>query len=322
MYNLEHIKFSEVVDIDGVKYSDFRKKLKPNYFVVWRDIIFGYILMLGTLGFLSFIEISTDYQIVTMLFISILFAFLTAFWLSFIQLFIHEAAHYNIHPNKNRNDFLATIFIGIILGINTKGYRKTHWKHHQKLGYSDDTENSYFNALSIFNIIKMITGIHAILILLNRNKLENAQSKESIKEQKKSLLVGGLLNLLFLGILFFNEFYFTCTTWILTVVVFYPFFAAMRQTLEHRDEKFTGKNLSFFNANHGAVSRIFKPRPLSFFFGGAGFNRHLIHHWDPQISYTNLKEVEEYLCKTDSCAKIIEESKTTYLRTFFKLLEI
>jgi len=74
------------------------------------------------------------------------------------------------------------------LGINITAYRKTHWKHHQRLGQSDDTENSYLNPLNMLNLIKMFTGIHAIFILLNQNNVENAQTEKAIKKQKLSLL--------------------------------------------------------------------------------------------------------------------------------------
>lgn len=321
MNDLENISHREVVNKYGIKYLDFRKQLKPNYLVVWRDIVLGYFLLIITLGSHIYIENNFDFSFAKSVTLSVFFAFIAAFWLSYIQLFIHEAAHYNIHSDRKTNDLMANVFIGLILGINIKGYRKTHWKHHLQLGKPDDTENSYFNPLTITYLIKMLTGIHAIFILLNRNKIKNAQDEASLKKQKLSLVLGGLLNLSFLVILFFNSLYFSCVTWILTVVVFYPFFAAIRQILEHRDEKFTGEKLDFFKKEHGKVSRIFKSDLFSFFFGGAGFSRHMIHHWDPQVSYTNLKKVEEYLCDTKLCGEIIEKSKTTYFKTLFNLIE-
>ncbi len=321
MNNLEEINYSEVIDSNGVRYQDFRKLLNPQYAIVWRDIIIGYILMLGTLAAFCWIEKMQDYSVLVMMLLCVLFAFVTAFWLSFIQLFIHEAAHYNIHPRKKANDLLANIFIGTILGINIEAYRRTHWKHHQRLGHSDDSEHSYFNALSMINFIKMLTGIHAFSVLLSRSKAESGQNEVSMKQQKISLLIGGFLNAAFLLILSIYGFYFTAAMWVLTVIVFYPFFATIRQILEHRDEKYVGKHLNFFESEHGKVSRMFKPGLLAFFLGGAGFNRHMIHHWDPQVSYTNLKQVEEYLATTAKCGEIIKNSKTTYWRTFLNLLE-
>ena len=32
--------------------------------------------------------------------------------------------------------------------------------------------------------------------------------------------------------------------------------------------------------------------PLASTLGGAGFNRHLLHHWEPKISYTRFRELE------------------------------
>ena len=320
--NLEGIAFEDVKNQKGESYAIFRKNLKPKYWMVWRDIFIGYLLMIASLGLVFYMESMLVLSIPQKILLVLAGAFLTAFWLAFIQLFIHEAAHYNIHPNKKSNDTLANIFIGVMLGIHIVPYRKTHWKHHQRLGHSDDTENSYFNPLSMVHLLKMITGIHAVSILLNRNKMENAQNQDSLRKQKVNLVIGGLLNLAFLIILAYFGYYLTAITWILTVWVFYPFFGGLRQMLEHRDQKYVGSKAHFFKQDHGKLSRLFKPGPFSFFIGGAGFNRHMIHHWDPQISYTNLKEVESFLLDTDRCREIIVDSRTTYFKTFISLVEI
>jgi fatty acid desaturase len=53
-------------------------------------------------------------------------------------------------------------------------------------------------------------------------------------------------------------------------------------------------------------------------FGGAGFNRHLLHHWEPGISYTRLPDLEHFLNDTD-LRPIMESRKTTYGRVFWRL---
>ena len=96
----------------------------------------GYFLLILTFIGFVYLECFTDISNFKILIISFFAAFLAGFWLSFIQLFVHEAAHYNIHPNKKTNDFLANIFIGLILGINIKCYRKTHWNKSQERNVS------------------------------------------------------------------------------------------------------------------------------------------------------------------------------------------
>ena len=316
--NIEDIKFGSVVDNNNINYKEFRKQLTPKYWKVWIDILIGYILLITTFVIFITIEIRVN-NLLLLVILGVLFGFIAAFWLAYIQLFIHEAAHYNIHSNKKTNDLLANIFIGAIVGVNIKPYRKTHWKHHVSLGQTDDTEHSYFEALSLTYIFKMLTGLHVMAVLKTRHKIENAQTKETIRQQKQALVIGLLINLIILSCLVFTGYYATAIVWVITVVIFYPFFATLRQLLEHRDENHKSTT-NFFEVNHGKVNRLFKNSIFSHFFGGAGFNRHLIHHWDPQISYTRLKEVEQFLESTETCSRYIKSSKTTYLKTFIKLV--
>lgn len=99
--------------------------------------------------------------------------------------------------------------------------------------------------------------------------------------------------------------------------VFFPFFIGLRQLLEHRDE-FAKGDVDYHRTPHGAVNRMFGSGPLASTFGGAGFNRHILHHWEPQLSYTRLKELEAYLMDTDF-ADILRSRRTTYVSIFVRL---
>jgi len=46
----------------------------------------------------------------------------------------------------------------------------------------------------------------------------------------------------------------------------------------------------------------------------------MIHHWDPQISYTRLKDIEDFLLYNKKTAEIIHSSKTSYSSVLKKLL--
>jgi len=316
--NIEGLKFEDVTNRDNLSYKAFRKKLSPIYHRVWFDIFLGYILLVTTIWSFAYVE-TQKLSIVLTAILALAFSLIAAFWLAYIQLFIHEAAHYNIHPNKKKNDFMANLFIGLIVGVDIKAYRKTHWKHHLRLGHTDDTEHSYFQKPTLFYIFKMLTGLHVLSVLKTRQKIENAQTTESIRLQKKSLVLGAIFNLIIVLTFSLNELYFTALVWIAMIGVFFPFFATIRQILEHRSDNIKG-DLDFRKVDHGKVSRLFKENLFSRFFGGAGFNRHLLHHWDPQISYTRLKEVEEFLEDTEIYGTHIKSSRTTYLKTFRKLI--
>ena len=68
------------------------------------------------------------------------------------------------------------------------------------------------------------------------------------------------------------------------------------------------------------MNRLFGDGPLASTVGSAGFNRHAIHHWEPQLSYTRLADLEAYLLRTDA-APLVRERQTSYADTFLRLLE-
>jgi fatty acid desaturase len=319
MNNLEQIPLKQVISYSGEEYISFRNELSPKYGIVWRDIFLGYLFMFSFFFLFLYLEKTVNSPVLLIMLLPF-FGMLTGFWVAYIQLFIHEAAHYNIHPDKKMNDLFANIFLGWLTGINIKPYRKTHWKHHQRLGHTDDSENSYFNGLTFMFLLKTITGLHVLNILMSRNRSDSGQTESTNRKQKVALALGILLHAALLTLLIVNGFIFTALVWISAIGVFYPFFATIRQLMEHRDEK-AGKDENFFERDHGKMSRLFKDSLFAYFFGGAGFNRHLIHHWDPLISYTRLADVEKFIGNSEACEKIIRESKTTYLKTFLKLIK-
>ena len=54
-------------------------------------------------------------------------ALMIGYWLAFIQLFIHEAAHFNILPDRKWNDRWANAFIAWHLGADIAAYRITRF---------------------------------------------------------------------------------------------------------------------------------------------------------------------------------------------------
>lgn len=99
--------------------------------------------------------------------------------------------------------------------------------------------------------------------------------------------------------------------------VVFPFFGALRQILEHRSEK-SNPAIDYKTIDHGAMTRVFGSDLFSKTFGGAGFNKHLLHHWEPTLSYTRLDDFEDYLMKT-SASSIIRAQKSNYLKTFLEI---
>lgn len=314
--NLEGIAFDEVVAADGTMYSVFRKNLSPRYTKVIFDICKGYFflaLVILTSVFVYHHHPETWWGI-------ILFGgFLVGYCAAYIALFIHEAGHFNIHPDKSVNDRLATWLLCLPFGLSMKSYRKIHWQHHMHLGTTDDAEVSYFKALTKLYVVEMITGIHLLKTMIRKEK-NPYLNKEQMQHSRNMLLAGIIFHTLIIASFIIFGAWPLAITWVVGFGIFFPFFAALRQVLEHRDEKAISKT-DFFVTPHGKVSRLFTHNLLSSSFGSAGFTRHMIHHWDPHISYTRLKDVEAFLSQSEKTAGFIRESKTRYSVVFQKLLK-
>jgi fatty acid desaturase len=317
--NFETIQKSKLFNSKGVNYNEFKKRLRPNYFKVWTDIFLGYVFLLAVAALISFIQIKFPALfILNILLGGALFGYIIAY----IQLFLHEAAHYNIAPDKELNDRLANLFIGLFVGQNIKSYRIIHWDHHRYLGTSKDTEKSYFEHLSFRFIVESLTGIRAIKVFLNRkSRVKETKSQTvTLETQDRIQLFFGLsLNIIFTVVCIYAGLWQLAVAWAIGLFNFYPFFGSVRQVLEHRNDA-ASASIDYNHINHGIVNRLFGEGLLANTFGGAGFNRHLLHHWDPQISYTNLKEVESFLQDTE-LFPTLTQSTTDYITTFNNLIK-
>ncbi|MFT5167847.1 MAG: fatty acid desaturase [Saprospiraceae bacterium] len=313
-YNLENIPKTEVVRSDGLTYLDFRKSLSPHYNIVWQDIGLAY--------FYIFLSMILSFSLESLLafpfwvFIPFL-SLITGFCIAHLRLFVHEAVHENIHVDKKKNDLLANIFLCSWFGISLQGYRKSHWKHHYLLGTTEDSENSYFKKLSIELFISYLTGVYGI-----KNKFQQIKKLLLNKAGRKTLWMASIGIILNSGILCFCIYvghWQSAVVWFLATAIFFPLFSEIRQILEHRNE-WADPNKDFSKENHGKTCRLFEASFMSNFFGAAGFNRHLLHHWDPHISYTQYDELEDYLMDTSQCRVSIYGSTTTYFDTFLFLI--
>ncbi len=315
--NFDTIRKSSILNSKGIKYTEFRSTLLPNYTLVWFHVALGYVALLATFAVSIFVQ--THYP--TFFYLNVpLAAILLGYEIAYIQLFIHEAAHFNVASDKKKNDLLANIFFGLMVGLDIKFYRIIHFDHHKHHGTTEDTEKTYFDALNWRFVLEAITGIRVIKVMMNRDKkVKNNQhiDPEIINKNKTMFLSGAMLNLLLVSILAYLGYWQTALAWLGAMGVIFPFFASVRQLLEHRDDH-ASADLNYNETNHGAMTRMFGEGLLANTFGGAGFNRHLLHHWDPQISYTRLSDVERFLQDTDYRNEV-EKNRSTYFSTFKKL---
>jgi fatty acid desaturase len=304
----------------GVRYKDFRRTLSPKFGLLWLHIGLGYLAILLTaagVALLTRISPGLPASIAIVACASTLFGYAVAF----IQLFFHEAAHYNLAADKDRSDLLANTFIGALVGQDIKNYRPVHWGHHRFLGTVQDTEHTYFDPLDTKFIVESLFAVRVLKVLSGREQLAKTGDLAP-EEQPRSMITGQL----FIGLLLNGTLVLACVltghwmialSWVIGMAIVFPFFASVRQVLEHRDEN-ASPDVDYHTVAHGAINRLFGDGPLADTLGGAGFNRHLLHHWDPQLSYTRLKELENYLMDTE-LAPALQSRQTTYVRTFLRL---
>lgn len=312
------LRKSTLVNSKGQTYTAFRKTMTPKYRVVWSHIGLGWLtLFLLSTGIIAFAGL----HIVLDLLLISLGAMSLGFVIAYLQLFFHEAAHYNLHADRQVNDVLCNLFVSGIVGQDIKKYRPIHWDHHRHIGSPEDTEISYFDPLNIKLLVTSLLGIRAIKVVAHRKKIahENPKAKSTTSPNAVPFtLLGGLLfNGLLLAMSLYFEQWVMIIAWIVGVMAWFPFFGVLRQIIEHRDE-YADPASDYTQVAHGAIHRLFGDSLLAATLGGAGFNRHLLHHWDPQISYTRLREIEHFLMDTAGAA-YLQDQTTTYTKTFRRL---
>lgn len=313
--NLEELIYHEVVNSKGETYTEFRKKLIPVYQKVLLNIMTGYIFLAAVVTITIYFQNRFPGWNILSVPVG---ASCTGYIIAYLISFVHEAGHYNLHPDKKLNDLLASIFLCSWIGLSIKSYRKIHWQHHLFLGSTNDTETSYFHPLNKAFFWEILTGIHLFRTIIKKEGSEILTQPQK-KAAKKMLLTGFLIHSIIITATLLTGHWAFTLTWILAFGLFFPLFATLRQILEHRDE-LAKSSVNYYNKPHGKISRLFFTNLLSSSFGAAGFTRHMLHHWDPHISYTRLKEVEEFLFDSEKTKPIINHSKTSYSIVFNKLL--
>jgi fatty acid desaturase len=314
---------SGLIDNAGVSYSEFRATLTPRYARVWRDIMLGWLVVAGVLVLVAVLAPHGWWGLP----VAVAGGVVAGYALAFINNFFHEAAHYNLLPNRTWNDRATNAVIGWVFGSSIGSYRPVHFQHHRALGTTMDSENSYFDPLRTRYLVEGITGLK---LLRTFRRYQEADSESSLRAGAHAdaakndrllwVAIGGLLNLVVLGLLlFWGRSWPAAVTWCCAVLMTFPFFVSLRQLLEHRAEE-ASASVDYRLVDMGAVDRMFGVGPVASTLGSAGFNRHALHHWDQQLSYTRLADLERFLNDTEM-APLLDARRTTYAKTFKRLFE-
>lgn len=307
---------SALVDDRGVAFLEFRRQLTPRYGIVWTHLGLGYAALVAT-GLLMTFTAATLPVWLRVSAGALLFGLAHAF----IQLFFHEAAHFNLAPDRTANDRLANACIGALYGLEIGGYRVIHFEHHRRLGTTMDPERSYFDPLNMRFVAEAALAVKVLRVLPWRRTFGALAVREAGRPMpgaRRQRVIAIALHLSILTGAALTGHVAVAVSWALGLVSVMPLLASLRQLLEHRSES-ADSAIDYSRVDHGSVNRLFGDGPFAITFGGAGFNRHLLHHWEPQISYTRLRELESYLLRT-SAAAAVEARHGTYWSTFWDLL--
>ncbi len=308
----------ELVDDRGVAYREFRAQLSPRWGRVWLELGAAYAVLAAVLS--AIVLAGPDWPVAAP--VAILGGLVIGYTIHFINCFFHEAAHFNVLPDRRMNDRVTNVLMGWLFGSSVALYRRIHWQHHRALGTTMDSENSYFDALGIGYLVQGLTGFKALRTLRQYRRTESAAPGTGSGDRARRfacLGVSAAVNLGLVALLVLLGSVTAAAAWLIGLLIVFPFVGSLRQLLEHRSES-AEPGLDYHRVDHGPVNRLFGDGPLASTIGSAGFNRHAIHHWEPQLSYTRLVDVEAYLLRTDA-APLVRERRTSYAETFLRLLE-
>ena len=162
-----------------------------------------------------------------------------------------------------------------MVGTSVARYRPVHFQHHRALGSKNDSEFTYFYPLSFVFLLKAAFGIRALEVMLHRAKMPGAQAKKSGSLVSVTLVAGAAVHLGIIVGSIVAGVWWSALAWGAGVCLVFPFFAALRQSLEHRSDH-ARADVDYRTQDHGAFTRLFGEGLFASSFGGAGFNRHLL----------------------------------------------
>ncbi len=299
----------------------------PDYGKAWREIATAYAMIVA--GFGAMCAINASFGSLWALIAVPFAAMWVGYWLVSLGGFVHEATHFNLARKPATNDLLAQWFVFPLYPLDIKAYRKSHWAHHLHLGDPHDTEISYHNRPTLALLLQSISGIYSLRVLLRyasgpptTSTPKTVESTTGASDRSRAMLAffraATLHGAIVVGTAWLG-WYAATLCWIIAQLTVSQTLAMVRQMLEHRSADAID-GVDYRQTEHGPVNRMFGVDLFSKKFGSAGFNRHLLHHWDPTISYTCFDDMERFLMETE-LADEIESSRTTYLQALRSLMK-
>lgn len=311
---------SQLENSKGTTYGEFRKTLITPY----GKNQFGIVMTL-----FSIVPIVFSINLVDNVALLGLFAIILSLVEHRILNVVHEGAHYLIAKNKVKNDLICNLLAGWFVLVDVDQYRQTHVQHHRSLGSDFDPENSHQEKLDLTWLVSVFSGIQTLRLLRHRGKMRKRLSHTSPKSYRHGLMtITGLsMHLIILLFLMNVADLKTVAIWCLSTFLMTPGLGLIRNLLEHKYvgpmEEVIWTELSQQKSKSdpsemNVTTRMFNQKKLSRVYGSMGFTRHLLHHWDPSISFSNLEKVHVFLLDTSLGANLLQ-TESTYSKAFLSL---
>src|SRR5262245_8830256 len=183
---------SDLVDDRGVAYRDFRRRLAPRWGRVWLELGAAYVVL--ALVIAGIVALDPGWPLA--LPVALVGGGVIGYTIHFINCFFHEAAHYNVLPNRRLNDVVTDVLMGWLFGSSISLYRRIHWQHHRALGTTMDSENSYFDALGVGYLVQGVTGLKALRTMRQYRRTEaTEQPRRDRAERVAWLALATVVNL-------------------------------------------------------------------------------------------------------------------------------
>ena len=300
----------------NMTYSEFREKLRTPFKVVQLSLFTNWLAIL-----IVVIATSFSSNLFSLFFLCVILSLL----LHRVLIIIHEGAHYLLAEDKKINDTLSNLTAGWFVFTDIKAYRTSHIQHHRALGTENDPENSHAEMLDLSWLASAISGFKTLSAVTRRIKSKD-RSKNDLSNFSVIPVVGILLQGIIVVLIWRYLGLISLVVWVTCLIVIAPTLGMLRNLLEHRYveavdpilwEIFLDNSGKAINVNQ-ITTRTFTKSVFSKLYGSMGFTRHLLHHWDPSISYLNLKKIHDFLLSS-SVGELIKKTDTTYTKTFFYL---
>ena len=310
---------ASVTNKSGVTYGEFRKTLHVNFFKVQLGIVCSF------LSLFVFLVIGNQTSNLLVLFLLTICLSLTQHRILNV---VHEGAHYLLSKSRKFNDIFCNFFAGWFVLCDVDQYRLTHIEHHRNLGSEFDPENAHMEKLDLTWLISLISGFNTVRRISIRNRARNnLGTRGTAKTRHLFIPVLGILLHILILLLIYNLFGIqVLIVWFFSTFFLTPALGILRNLLEHKYVEGVDSEIWYQiigrsrpdNLIPNVTTRTFTKSMISRVYGSMGFTRHLLHHWDPSISFSKLDEVHRFFLQTPLEVNL-RKVDSTFTSTFIHL---